>query len=229
MRTTTTAALAAAALIGATACEPNVVDTPGTAWQATTLTHDANDRYLIAGDSHFTTATAPLLNTAGNTRVVLVHPGGPSTVDQAICTTITGATAPQAQQGVVLRFDGTHAITVTKNIYGGQYTTVNVHQWDLSLPDPGGRFTYAGGWNLPGIGHPGPVAAFPWRMCAGAAGSTVSFKVWPVSRPEPADGDPCCTGSLPLAVWPGRPGVYIGHIPPGHTSAYTDTTWFNIT
>jgi hypothetical protein len=222
----TTTALALTVLALAVACEPAVVDQPpATPWAAATLTTDGTDRYTLAGDPAFTTVTAPLGNQSGNTRVAITPTGAVDSVDQAICTTITGATAPNAQPGVVLRHDGVHAITVTRNIWAGIYTVINVHAWDLNLPPDNGRFVLAGQWPLTGLGHPGPAAPFPWRLCATAHANTVAFKVWPLTRPTPTDGDPCCTGALPLPVWAGRPGLYAGHLPPGHTLAYSDTTW----
>lgn len=220
--------LIALAALALTACEPIVTDQPPdtpTPWLTATLTTDNPDRYTAAGNPTFTTITAPLTNHSGNTRITLIAPDSPTAVDQTICTTIAGSTAPGAQQGVLLRFDGVHGVSVTKNVYAGAYTAVNVHQWNLDLPDGAGRFAYAGGWLLPGLGYPTTVAPFPWRLCASATGPTIAFKVWPLPGIEPADTDPCCTGSLPLAVWPGRPGIYAGHLPPGHTTVYTNTTW----
>lgn len=216
----------AAAAFALTACEPPIVDSPpGTPWTSTTLTINGNDRYTAAGDPTFLAVTAPLSNTDSNTRTSLTHSAAPTSVDQAICATITGATAPSAQEGLVLRDDGTHAVTVTKNIWSAAYWTINVHVWNTDLPTDNGRFVLAGSWPLPGLGYPATPAPLPWRMCATATGSTVSFKTWPLTRQEPPAGDPCCTGSLPLTVWAGRPGVYVGHLPAGHTVAYTNIGW----
>lgn len=215
----------AAAAFTLTACEPPVVDTPpGTPWTSTTLTTDGGDRYQAAGDPTFLAVTAPLSNAGSNTRVAVTHTGAPSSTDQTVCATFTGATSP-AQEGLVLRSDGVHAITVTKNVWGAAYWTINVHVWDTNLPVDNGRFTYMAGWPLTGLGYPHLPAPLPWRMCATAAGSTVSFKTWPLTRQEPPAGDPCCTGSLPVNVWAGKPGVYVGHLQPGHTVAYTNIGW----
>lgn len=213
-----------ALVVAATACEPPppVAVSPDGTWEAVTLTADGTDGYVVAGDAAFTTITAPMANKSGNTRIALVARTAP-TADQQVCATVAGATGSGYQQGLMLRWDGTRGITITKNVWGGLYTTVNVHTWDTTAQAP---FTLVSQHNLTALGWPNPEATpLPWRMCASATGRVVRFKVWPLPGPEPGDDDPCCGGVTTVDLdGPGRPGWYAGHLQPGHTLAYADLT-----
>lgn len=197
---------------------------PGTGWAGVTLTADGDDTLVVAGDRAFTTISAPPTNRGTNTRIGLYDPAGATRVDQDVCATWVGSTAGTGvQQGLLLRWDGTRGITVTKNVSYGFVWVIDVHEWDLTRPDGAGRYAGIGQASLPALADGSGVRPLPWRACASARGAVVRFKIWPLARPEPADGDPCCTGSAVTALTgSGRPGWYGGHIPAGHTIAYTD-------
>jgi hypothetical protein len=190
--------------------------------QSDTLTADGADRYHVAGDLASMTATAPASNAGGNTRVAITLAWTPAVRDQAVCATFADASRDIDQEGLVLRWDGTHGVTVTKGVWASVYTTVNVHRWDTDQPEP---FTQIAAFPLTVLGAPAPQAVpLPWRMCASAIGDVVSFKVWPLGQAEPAEGDPCCTGAVAANLGDGRPGWYAGHLQPGDHLTYTDLT-----
>jgi hypothetical protein len=218
--------LAAAVLaVALAACQPPAPVTdvePGSPMQADTLTADGADRYHVSGDLAEMTATAPETNGGGNTRIAVTVAWTPATHDQAVCATFADASADIDQQGLVLRWNGTTGITVTKGVWASVYTVVNVHRWDTRT-NP--AFTQIGGFPLTVLGAPGPDAVpLPWRMCAWTGGDTVHFKVWPLAMAEPADDDPCCTGTVDTQVGDGRPGWFAGHLQPGDHLTYTDLT-----
>lgn len=192
-------------------CQPVTEVAPGSPMQADTLTADGGDRYHLEGDMARLSVAALEGNTGGNTRVAVTLAWTPAVRDQAVCATFADASADGNQQGLVLRWDGSRGVTVTKNIYRGVTTAVNVHRWEA------GEFTSVGGWHLSGLGAP-----LPWRMCASAVGDVVWFKVWPLAEPEPADHDPCCSGGVLVDVGDGRPGWYVGHLLAGEHVTYTD-------
>lgn len=199
-----------------------VVDvSPGSPFQADTLTPDGTDRYALTGDRALAIVTAPITNAGGNTRVVFAAGSPPDATDHAVCA--TWIAAPRlSQPGLMARWDGTRGVSVTRNVWGGVATVFNVHWWDLNAPD---RFTLLASFPLAGVGHPGPPAPLPWRACASATGPTFRFKVWPLSAPEPPDGDPCCGGTVNVSWFgPGRPGWYAGHLQPGDSLVATDLT-----
>jgi hypothetical protein len=205
-----------------TACEPAAEVDPGSPMQADTLTADGTDRYHVTGDLASMTATAPETNGGGNTRVAVTVAWTPATHDQAVCATFTHASADIDQEGLVLRWNGTTGITVTKGVWASVNTVINVHRWDTGT-DP--AFTQIAGFPMAVLGAPSPDAvALPWRMCAWAVGDTVHFKVWPLTMAEPDNGDPCCTGTAYAPLGDGRPGWYAGHLQPGDHLTYTDLT-----
>lgn len=220
------AAVTAVTVIGAsTACQPpQVVDVePGAPFQPATLTADGDDRYQLAGDMTEATVTAPESNKGGNTRVGWTLAWREPTVDHTVCATWAEASGDVDQEGVLLRWDGTRGVSVTKGVWAGVYTVINVHTWNLDAAEP---FTLVTQHPLEGLGWPKATAApLPWRICASAAGTTVRFKVWPLAMAEPADEDPCCSGATTVAdTWEGRPGWYAGHLQPGHHVTYLDLT-----
>jgi hypothetical protein len=219
--------LVAAVALACAACQPAppppVTEVePGSPQQADTLTADGADRYHVSGDLAAMTVAAPDTNAAGNTRVAITVAWTPATHDQTTCATFADASADIDQEGLVLRWDGTHGVTVTKGVWASVYTTINVHLWDLSQNEP---FTEIAAFPMTGLGSPDPQAVpLPWRMCASMTGGAVGFKVWPLAEPEPADGDPCCSGAVNAVVGDGRPGWYAGHLQPGDHVTYTDLT-----
>jgi len=217
--------IAVLALVG---CEPppQVVRSPDSTWEAVTLTDDTTDAgtdtYLLAGDAEVTTVTASLANHGGNTRIGFVARTDP-TVDHGACVTVAGSTNDFRQEGVLVRWTGTRGVTVTKGVWAGVNTVANVHTWDLTAPADQ-RFTQIAQFPLTGLGWPKATAVpLPWRICASVSGPTLTFKVWPLAMAEPADGDPCCTGTVTVPwVEAGRAGWYAGHLQPGHTLVYRD-------
>lgn len=226
-------AVTAVTLIGACcACQPpQVVDVdPGAPFQPATLTDDGTDRYQLAGDTTTATVTAPDTNVAGNTRITWTLAWRDPSIDQTVCATWTAASADSNQEGVMLRWDGTRGITLTKGVWAQVYTVINVHTWDTTAPVDQGRFTQIAQFPLTALGWPNAAARpLPWRICASATGTTIRFKAWPTADHEPAGDDPCCTGTATVTdTWPGRPGWYAGHLAPGHQLTYTDlTAWEN--
>jgi hypothetical protein len=212
-------ALVLALVVGA--CVPGWLDMP-------VLTPDGGDTYDVTGTASELTVAAAAPNTGGNLRVALVPKDQPAGKDQEACATWTSATSDGVQQGIVLRWNGESAITVTKNVTFGLFTTINFHAWDLTRPAPEARSElYAQTSFLSGLSAPtGQPQPLPWRMCARTVGGVVSFKVWPTARPEPIAGDPCCTGraALPPGIGPGRAGWYAGHVDPGGNLRYTSLT-----
>ena len=118
------------------------------------------------------------------------------------------------------------AVTATKNVYFGATWIINLHVWD-SRRTPQQR--QIGQFDLRPVlwpdGHPAPL---PWRLCARAVGSTLDFKVWRLNaEAEPAWGDTSHGGSATVpAKWvkAGKPGAYVGHIPPGGSTTFAGLT-----
>ena len=193
-----------------------------------TLTPDGTDTYDAAGDLTALTVTAPATNQGANLRVALIPNDEPVSKDQEACATWTWASSDQDQQGIVLRWDGLRAISVTKNVAYGIYSTVNVMAWDSTKPNVNERWQlYEQYGFMPGLMQAnGQAKPLPWRMCAKSQGSAVWFKVWATTQPEPAYGDPCCSGSASVPFWanPGKAGWYAGHLAPGDSVRYENLT-----
>jgi hypothetical protein len=196
------------------------------------------DRYAIETADGVTTATAARTNTSGNDRFVFWRKVDADTADQETCATWVDNTTHTQQQGAALRVqafgeDHVRAITFTKNMIFGYYWVFNVHVMDTSGEKP---YTMIGRFDLGGVFYqpdqPGDVEPYPWRMCARAIDDVVSFKVWPLTHPEPAWNDPAYGGSVTLpAGWDyaARPGWYIGHLRPGEQVGFTDMTTAEVT
>lgn len=201
-----------ALILLASACMPDWLEAP-------VLTADGADIYNATGDLDQLTVLAPAANKGGNLRLGLLHNGISPSTDQRSCATWQDETNRNAQEGALLRWDGQHGATVTKNVWGGAYWGFNVHTWDTKASP---AFTQVAGFTVKAVVD----QPLPWRLCAYATGQTVSFKVWPLSMPEPADGDPCCWRVAEGVPMPeqGRPGWYIGHLHPGESATFTDMT-----
>lgn len=197
------------------------------------ITRDGEDRYGIQIADGVTTATAAEANTGGNGRYMFWRKADPDGADQETCATWVDNTTHTQQQGAALRAravgeDDVKAITITKNVAYGYFWVFYVHVMDSSLEQP---YTLIGQFSLDDVffrpGQPFNVEPYPWRLCARVVGEVVSFKVWPLTHPEPAWNDPAYGGSATLpAGWnhPGRPGWYVGHLLPGETVGFTDMT-----
>lgn len=185
-------------------------------WMTSAVLTGAGD-YDVSGTAEALTITAP--TGSADLRMALFAASTPASVDQSTCATWVDGLDTNAQQGLMLRWDGTHGVSVTKNVVYGIYSTINVHTWDVSIPDPEKRYAQVAqfGWMSGLQGPTGGWAAGPWQACAEVKGATLTFAVWPTSRPKPAPGDPCCTGTATVPVTAGRPGWYAGHLPAGAT------------
>lgn len=198
---------------------------------AVMITRDpANDVYGLTVADGVITAAAPATNGGINSRAVFWRDADPVSTDQESCATWTAADHDQ-QPGIALRAHdvpgGTQVITVTKNIWFGAYSGVNVHLMDTS--DEQRPIIQIAGKDLPGLrrsASANDVKPYPWRGCARVVGNVVSLKIWPLAEPEPAWDDPAYGYSVTLPddwdVVAGHAGSYIGHLRPGRSLHYRD-------
>jgi len=189
----------------------------------------ATDVYGLTVSGGIVRSAAPSSNKGSGMRVVFWRKADAATTDQESCATWS-AKNHQQQPGIALRVhevrNGVRAITITKNVWLTAYSVVNVHVMDsTSATEP---FVKIAGQDLPGLRNSADltdVKPYPWRSCAQVVGSTVSLKVWPAAQAEPAWDDPNYGYSVDLpAGWgaAGRPGFYIGHLPPGRSLDHSD-------
>ena len=169
--------------------------------------------------------------TGRNLRMVWRMSATPASRDHQACDTWGATDGPIAQQGVALRVvdengSVSRAICVMKNIWMGGNWIFNAIGFDH------GSFALLGMVDLSVTFDPdGLVAALPWRMCARVQGSTLTWKVWPTSRSEPAWDDDAFGTTITLPadwVYEGRPGFYLGHLETGDDAEFTDqsvTAW----
>ena len=195
------------------------------------ITPVGRDRFSVvpigAADA---TITAPMTNVDSNLREVFWDQTAPDVADGGACATWQSASTALLQQGIALRASssatGTRAILVTKNVFLGAPWVFNINVWDTGTSG----LAVLENVDLHTVFSPvGQLEPLPWRMCARVRGDTVDFKVWPVSQPEPAWGDPHFGGSgrLPPGwLLPGKSGWYIGHLPAGAFATYRDMTTF---
>lgn len=205
---------------------------------ARVISRDGEDRYRIQTADGVTTATAAEANSGGNGRYVFWRKADPETANQETCATWVDNTTQTQQQGAALRVqalgeDDVKAITITKNVAYGYVWMFNLLVMDSSLERP---YTIIGQFDLDDVflrdGQPGNVAPYPWRICARAVDEVVSFKVWPLTDPEPAWNDPAYGGSVTLpAGWnyAARPGWFVGHLRHGEKVGFTDMTTAEVT
>lgn len=215
-------------VVALSACEPAMPDgigapvegpVPAPRFAMSYLTRDGSDRFDLNGGTGTMVASAPSSNQRGNTRALVVSEQTPASFDQESCAAWTDVQGSFVQQGVALRVrqesGGPRAITVTRNIFGGAGWIFNVHVWA-----PGRGFEMIGQEDLRDVvGSPseGGHRPFPWHICARAVGDRVEFKVWTGTEPTPAWGNARHGGvyQLPVGwVYAGRPGGYVGHLPP---------------
>jgi hypothetical protein len=226
-----TAAIALLLGVFASAC-----DTPPPGYVMVDLTRDGNDRFDYTASGSSMSVNGLGTNSGGNTRVLLWEQWAPVSWNQQVCASFSD-TGGVAQEGVALRiadsatFGGTKALTVTKNIFGKANHFFNVHTWDSAQPGGGlnqiGYFDFSSTTRVPGTHPARPYLPQPWRMCARVAGDQLSVKAWSTTLPEPAWGDPSGTQTMTLpasAVYPGKMGMYAGHVEPGKAIWYADIT-----
>ncbi len=217
-----------AVLLAAVACE--AITPLDESLGASVITREpAADVYGLTVSGGVVTAAAPSSNTGTGMRVVFWRKADAATTDQGSCATWTAADHNQ-QPGIALRAHeidkGVRVITVTKNVWFDAYSIFNVHVMDSN--NEAEPYVQIAGQDLAGLRNSPDVTdvkPYPWRSCARVVGSTVSLKVWPTGEPEPAWNDPSYGYSVTLpAGWgdAGRPGSYIGHLPPGGSLEYSD-------
>jgi outer membrane protein assembly factor BamB len=193
------------------------------------LTAERRDRYALTIQDATLTASAPNTNKGGGTRAVFSRLSDPDVADAEACATWSEQSRTTNQQGVALRVrasnGATSAITVTKNVLFAAAWIFNVHVWDTSRAQPA---TQIAGFDLGQTFNPnGTLVPLPWRMCAQAVGSTLSFLVWPTSVSQPAWDDPAYGGSVTLPegyAEAGSAGWYVGHLAPGDATTFADLT-----
>jgi hypothetical protein len=229
-------AIAALVVLAAATAVPPASGTPGlspygpdvpSSLGAVVLTPDLRDSYGFTDADGRLEVRAAASNRGGNLRMAFWKRTEQPTVDQQACVTWRRFGGPLAQAGIALRIRGlgrdVQAITVTNNIWSGARNGWNVHLWQLAyatfrtlgqvrLTESFGRTTFQ-------------QPPLPWRICARAVGRSFEFKAWSLhgNPPEPEWGDPVHGGSFLLpADWdrPGRPGVYVGHLHHGETTAF---------
>jgi hypothetical protein len=215
-----------AVLVGGLASCTSINVTAG--YGAAFLTGWDNDHYDVDVTDGLAVVSTTSDPNSGNQRLVFWDWAGKPSANQEVCANFAGSTHAVNQEGVALRVvsgDGrTQAITVMKNVYGGDYNTFNMHIWDTAwggdLPAQSfGRFP------LPNMGDPYNPVPLPWRLCAKVVGDVVSFVVWPHTMAPPGYGAPGWGGSATLppgAPTYGMPGWYAGHLPPGGYVVYND-------
>lgn len=190
------------------------------------LTPDGSDRYGIGLSGGVIRVSAPATNSGSNLRQVFWPTGESPSSDAQVCATWLDQDGQYVQQGVALRIvdgpSGTRALTVTKNIWAGNYWVFNVHTWDTSQTQP---FTQIGQYDLAAVLRAATGAEpFPWRICAKVVDSALTFKVWlPDREAEPAWTDPVHAATTlvpPGFLAAGRAGWYAAHVPPGGGTHY---------
>lgn len=228
IRAAAVAAIAATAAV-LSACVPPPVPPPG--WDQVYLTRDGADetkiQRLADGRVH---VSAPRSNKASNSRAFFWEKSSPVTRDHYSCATVGHSGLP-VQEGVVLRIaaspgGGTRGISVQKNIIYNVNWKYNVHLFDTANPDlaAGRDFAQLGAVDFAAVVSEANRAGQPLRLCAKATGRSLEMKLWPAGSPEPAWGDPHYTRTMTLPaawVYQGRPGYYIGHVPPGGHANFT--------
>lgn len=231
-RGTTVRALALVAATALAGCQPVLTfdgSTP-TDQRVVVLTPDGGDRYRYGSSSDAIEVAALDGNQGSNLRSIFWPGTSPVVADGQSCATWTSQTGLLVQQGAALRIRRTsgrvRALTVTKNVLFGVTSNVNLHTWDSARAEPFAKFA---GATVPGLREDGRTLPLPWRFCARVVGRTLSFKVWPTSRSEPAWGDPRWGGSATVpAGWeaPGTTGWYVGHLGAGERARYDQLrTW----
>ncbi len=163
--------------------------------------------------------------TQGGVREVFWYSDATPALNAETCATWTVAQGKIVQHGAALRVadrDGVlHAITVTRNIFGGSTWVFNVHVWSGSQGRLVGQFDLASVFKENATAS----APFPWRLCARAVGTTVEFKVWRLGSSEPDWGDPTYGGGVTLPSgwnYAGLSGWYAGHLATGDLAGFSD-------
>lgn len=233
IRSTAIGAAIALALLVTAACAPPPV--PPVGWDQVFLTRDGADVTAIDLEARgVVRVSAPATNTGANSRTLFWPTAAPESLDQLSCATTAHSGLP-VQEGVGLRLarskDGAsvRGITVQKNVAFGVDWIYNVHLWDTSRPGRegtvGSSIALLAQFDLHEVMPTPANAELPRRLCARVTGDLVELKVWVPDLPEPDWGDELHTRSVRLpAGWgePGRPGLYVGHVPAGGFATFAD-------
>ncbi len=214
-----------------------VMGRPVPSGHAATLTSATDQHYAYSGDGSSVTATMGTEATDRNIREVFWPPGTSFAADQQVCATwwdpALSPDRPHPQPGIALRVHpvgsgpngvgtGLRAITVNQNVFAGAVWTVWVNLWDTSRSDRPFPVAKANLFDIVAVDD--HTMLQPWRVCARARGTTVTFKVWTGDRePSWRDGDHVRTAELP-ADWkvPGYAGGYVAHLHPGGSARFSD-------
>jgi hypothetical protein len=210
------------ALGSASAPQPSIA-------RAAVLTPDGTDGYAFDAERDSVRVSTNPGNSSGNLRTVFWQSDAVVERDATTCATWSAESSDRLQQGVALRISsrpggGVRAITVTKNVYPYGSWVFNVHVWDTgSRPiDPLASVNLGSVLSTPGT--PPQPKPLPWRVCARAVGSTLSFKAWAVAEREPDWGDQRYGRAVQLparAPTAGYSGWYAGHLSPGMTAVFS--------
>jgi hypothetical protein len=215
-----------AAVVALAACQPIPAAPAG--WHQGYMTRPGADVQTYTVDGDTLRFSSPPTNIDANTRMVLARDADVVSDDHQSCATARTPGFP-TQEGAAARVavNGARvqAVTVTKNVWGNATWVYNIHQWDTARwPGVGPQLA---SFDMAAAVGRGDSSTEPRRLCLKVDGRTLTFKVWPATRPEPAWGDPTYTRTYTLpadAVYKGRPGWYMGHLPPGTNADYTQIT-----
>lgn len=184
--------------------------------------------YHYRYDGHRLVVHARAGTTDSNRRELAVPVGAQRSRDQLSCATWAEESSWRMQPGLAVRVADrggrVRAVTLTKNVFGGTQSVMNLLTWDTARHgDPWhavGQFDLATVLLTPRR-HLVPL---PWRACLRVEGRRVSFKVWPLGRvAKPSWGDRAYVrrARLPRSfAYAGRPGWYVGHVPGGGSAIY---------
>ena len=187
------------------------------------------DTFAVASPSPLqVNISAPRTNLHGDSRLVVWPTGQAPFREQQVCATWASQSPAmgQIQEGIALRISEaggvTRAITITKNVFGDVNWLFDVHTWNTATP---GVFTLLGQYDLSrALVANGRLAPFPWHICARVIERNLAFKVWPNGQAQPPWGSTTHGGAITLPRgwgYPGNAGIYIGHLKPGNSAAYS--------
>ena len=184
--------------------------------------------YHYRYDGHRLVVHAARGTADSNRRELVVPVGERASRDQTTCATWARESSWRMQPGLAVRVTDrggrVRAVTLTKNVFGGTQSVMNVLTWDTDRRgDPWravGQFDLARVLLTP---HR-RLLPLPWRACLRVRDREASFKVWPlgrVGRPAWSDHAYVRHVLLPRSFdHTGRPGWYVGHVPGGGSAVY---------
>ncbi len=224
--------------LGACLPPPTVLPSPGPGvptWVVAAVTAEPHAGYRYEPTETAMRVTGLASDTAGGTRHLFWRHALPAFRDGQSCATWADERGSMVQFGAALRIrndDGRiRAVTVTRNIVFGAKWGFNLHTWDTARA--GRAYEAVGGvfvedLRVGDLGH----VPLPWRVCVKAEGARVTFKVWPLTEPDPGWGDPRRGGTFELpAGWAfeGKAGFYVGHLEEGGHALFTDLATRSLT